>query len=109
MKATFTVDMIIPFKLTAISNMPEASTVNLKNGKKKVSFEVSPKMSTYLLAWAVGEFDVVRAVTRNGVRISIYSPPGRAEQGRFALDVGVRSLVLSTNTLLTNPSHPLVL
>lgn len=91
-KATFSVTLIVPNNITALSNMPELSTEHLKGGRKKVVFETSPKMSTYLLAWAVGEFDFVRAVTRNGVKIAIYSPPGRAEQGRFALDVGVRAL-----------------
>ena len=55
MKATFSVTMIIPNHLTAISNMPELSCVHLADNKKKVLFDTSPKMSTYLLAWAVGE------------------------------------------------------
>ena len=91
-KATFAVTITIPSNLTALSNMPESSMTHLSGGKKKIVFETSPKMSTYLLAWAVGEFDVVRAVTNHGVKINIYSPPGRAEQGRFALDAGVRAL-----------------
>lgn len=91
-KATFSVTITIPSNLTALSNMPESSVTHLSGGKKRIVFETSPKMSTYLLAWAVGEFDVVRAVTKHGVKINIYSPPGRAEQGRFALDAGVRAL-----------------
>jgi puromycin-sensitive aminopeptidase len=59
---------------------------------KKVVFDTSPKMSTYLLAWAVGEFDYVQGVTKGGVQLRVFSPPGRAEQGKFALDVGIRSL-----------------
>ncbi len=55
MKATFSVTMIIPNHLTAISNMPELSCIHLANNKKKILFDTSPKMSTYLLAWAVGE------------------------------------------------------
>lgn len=47
-------------------------------------------MSTYLLAWAVGEFDHVAAVTKGGVAIRVFSPPGRGSQGAFALDVAVR-------------------
>jgi len=98
MKATFAVTMIVDAHLTCISNMPELSVMHLpqqKPGdgpKKKIIFDVSPKMSTYLLAWAVGEFDFVQAVTKNGVVIRVLSPPGRAEQGKFALDCGVRSL-----------------
>eukprot|EP00349_Pseudokeronopsis_sp_Brazil_P003492 CAMPEP_0202971974 /NCGR_PEP_ID=MMETSP1396-20130829/32169_1 /ASSEMBLY_ACC=CAM_ASM_000872 /TAXON_ID= /ORGANISM="Pseudokeronopsis sp., Strain Brazil" /LENGTH=881 /DNA_ID=CAMNT_0049701907 /DNA_START=22 /DNA_END=2667 /DNA_ORIENTATION=+ len=95
-KATFSVTLIIPAHLTALSNMPEVSTVHLpgKNGTmlKKVVFDRSPKMSTYLLAWAVGEFDFVQGITKGGVSIRVFSPPGRALEGKFALDVAIRSL-----------------
>jgi len=96
-KATFTLTLIIPAHLTALSNMPEQCSTYVAGGKdgamlKKVKFNVSPKMSTYLLAWAVGEFDFVQAKTKGGVEIRVFSPPGRAEQGSFALDVAVRSL-----------------
>ena len=57
-KATFSVTLIVPAHLTAISNMPELSVTHLPGTgsayKKKVVFHKSPKMSTYLLAWAVG-------------------------------------------------------
>lgn len=94
-KATFSVTLIIPAHLTALSNMPELSCTHIPGSgvsKKKVVFHTSPKMSTYLLAWAVGEFDYVQATTKGGVSIRVFSPPGRAEQGLFALDVGVRCL-----------------
>ncbi len=88
--------LIIPAHLTALSNMPELSTTHLPsaNGQqlKKVVFDTSPKMSTYLLAWAVGEFDFVQGVTKGGVMLRVFSPPGRGPQGKFALDVGIRSL-----------------
>ena len=55
-KATFAVTIVVPINLTAISNMPEKSVIHLATTppKKKVTFHTSPKMSTYLLAWAVG-------------------------------------------------------
>ena len=91
-KATFAVTLVVPNHITALSNMPEKMVEAIKGGKKKVEFQTSPKMSTYLLAWAVGEFDCVRAVTKHGVNIAIYSPPGRASQGNFALDCGIKAL-----------------
>ena len=91
-KATFEVSLVVPSELTAISNMPEISTQHLPGNRKRVVFGVSPKTSTYLLAWAVGQFDYVQADTKNGVTIRVFSPPGRAEHGRFALDVGLRAL-----------------
>lgn len=103
MKATFSVTLVVAAHLTAVSNMPEISCSHLpapgpphgtNGGKqlKRVAFDVTPKMSTYLLAWAVGEFDCVQGVTKGGVAIRVLSPPGRGPQGQFALDVGIRSL-----------------
>lgn len=91
-KATFSVSLIVPFELTAISNMPELRTQNVAGGKKRVDFEVSPKMSTYLLAWAVGKFDYIQSKSKNGVLVRVFSPPGRAEHGRFGLNAGVKAL-----------------
>lgn len=91
-KAKFAVTLIVEKHLCAISNMPEISCEHVAGGKKKLIFQESPQMSTYLLAWAIGEFDFVQASTKNGIVIRVFSPPGRAEQGRFALDCGVRAL-----------------
>ena len=44
-------------------------------------------MSTYLLAFVVGEFDYVEAKDEDGVLVRVYTPSGKKEQGRFALDV----------------------
>jgi puromycin-sensitive aminopeptidase len=51
-------------------------------------------MSTYLLCWCIGEFDSIAAMTKHGVLCKVYTPPGRGESGRFALDVAVRTLDL---------------
>ena len=91
-KALFSVTLVVAAELTALSNMPEQSVTHEKGGLKRVVFAVTPKMSTYLLAWAVGSFDCVQGVTSNGVLVRVFSPPGRAKQGNFALDIGKRSL-----------------
>lgn len=49
-------------------------------------------MSTYLLAYVVGEFDYVEDKTSNGVVVRVYTPLGKSDQGRFALDVAVKTL-----------------
>jgi puromycin-sensitive aminopeptidase len=91
-KATFKVSLIIENHLQALSNMPEIGIQHLPNGSKKIDFDISPIMSTYLLAWAIGEFDMVQCYTNEGVSIRIFCPPGRAPQGYFALDAGKRAL-----------------
>ena len=47
-------------------------------------------MSSYLLAFVVGEFDYVEATDANGVLVRVYTPLGKAEQGQFALDVSAK-------------------
>ena len=58
-KTTFDIEFIIPEKLKAISNTPEAGTKELADGWKKVTFVTSKPLPTYLVAFFVGDFDVV--------------------------------------------------
>jgi puromycin-sensitive aminopeptidase len=44
-------------------------------------------MSTYLLAFVIGEFDYIEDTDKNGKLIRVYAPVGKKEFGRFALDV----------------------
>lgn len=93
-KAIFGFSMILDRKLQCLSNMPEKSVVTINANKKHVTFMDSPKMSTYLLAWCIGEFDFVQAQTQHGVLVDVYTPPGKSESGRFALDCAVQALDL---------------
>ena len=54
---------------------------------KAVKYERTPVMSTYLLAFVVGEYDYVEDKDADGVLIRVYTPVGKKEQGRFALEV----------------------
>jgi puromycin-sensitive aminopeptidase len=91
-KATFGITLIVPADLTALSNMPEISNTHIAGGNKKVVFDISPKMSTYLLAWVIGQFDYIQSKTSHGVTIRVFTPPGRAHEGQFALSVAKRAL-----------------
>jgi len=99
-KAIFGVTLVIPSNLQCLSNMPEASRQTMllstdgsnTNTKTRVSFLDSPLMSTYLLAFCVGDFDFLQAQTKSGVLIKVYTAPGKALAGQFALDCAVQSL-----------------
>ncbi len=94
-KATFNVCLIVPQNLVALSNMPiESTKIVSEVDLKIVTFYRTPVMSTYLLAFVVGEFEYIETQTNNGTLVRVYTMPGRSEQGRFALDVGKRSLEL---------------
>ncbi|KAK3299624.1 peptidase family M1-domain-containing protein [Chaetomium fimeti] len=91
LKATFDLSLEIPDDQVALSNMPQKETKPVDGGKKVVSFERSPVMSTYLLAWAVGDFEYVEAFTGreyNGKKlpVRVYTTRGLKEQGRWALE-----------------------
>ena len=60
-----------------------------EGGLKKVVFARTPIMSVYLLAFIVGEYDFVEATDSNGVKVRVYTPVGKAEDGKFALDVSM--------------------
>jgi aminopeptidase N len=49
-------------------------------------------MSTYLVAWVVGEFDFVEGKTKGGIPMRVYTPLGQASKGEFSLDVGIKVL-----------------
>ncbi|KAH7393066.1 aminopeptidase-like protein [Pyrenochaeta sp. MPI-SDFR-AT-0127] len=92
LKATFDVDIEVPKDQIALSNMPEKEIKPSKrDGFHTVVFERTPIMSTYLLAWAIGDFEYVEAFTErkyNGknIPVRVYTTRGLKEQGRFALD-----------------------
>ena len=92
-KAVFGVTMIVSKHFDAFSNMPELSSKTLSGGtKKELTFMDSPIMSTYLLAFVIGEFDYVQAQTSHGVLVRVYTPPGKSDTGAFALDCATKSL-----------------
>ena len=93
-KAVFGFTIVIPSHLHAFSNMPEKECISLSKDKKQISFLDTPKMSSYLLAYCVGEFDYVQAQTKNGVLIKVYTPPGKSTSGTFALDCATQCLDL---------------
>ena len=86
-KATFTLTATVPSNQMAVSNMPVASKKDIGNGLAKVTFQPSPKMSTYLLFFGLGEFD--RATTKSdGVEIGVITQKGLTSQAQFTLDSG---------------------
>ncbi len=102
-KAVFQVSLVIPKHLTAISNtieLPESSAtpqgVDHKPGYKVINFAPTPKMSTYLLAYIIGDFEYIETKTKakgqNGVTIRIFTTPGKKHQAKFALEVAKKSL-----------------
>ena len=97
-KATFQCTLVVNEDLVALSNMPVMEEKSVGNGRKQVKFETTPMMSTYLLAFVVGEFDYIEGKTENGVVLRVYTPPGKQDHGNFALEIGLKALDLFDET-----------
>ncbi|GBG27903.1 Aminopeptidase M1 [Hondaea fermentalgiana] len=93
LKAVFELTVTAPADRLCISNTPVVETNTVQEaGTKLCRFAPTPKMSTYLLAIVVGEFDVVTGYSQRGVLGSVYVPLGRSREGQFALDVACKAL-----------------
>lgn len=58
-KATFDIELEVDANLVALSNQPIKSETESKPGKKLYKYEQTPIMSSYLIAFAVGEFEYI--------------------------------------------------
>lgn len=91
-KATYDITLIIPENRVGLSNMPVVQEEKIDNGLKRLKFDTSPIMSTYLVAVVVGEYDYVEGRSSDGVLVRVYTPVGKKEQGLFALEVTTKVL-----------------
>lgn len=95
-KAIFDVTVIVPKELTVISNTIE-SEVTEKEALKTVRFEPTPRMSTYLLAFIIGDFEFIGGKTKDGVQVRVFVTPGKKHQAKFALDTAIKTLEFYNN------------
>lgn len=98
-KATFDLVLGTPVVKTVIGNTPvkEQFTNEAereKSGKQlmRTFFETTPRMSTYLLAFAFGDMDFLEAKTKDGVLVRTYATPDNTPHTKFALDCAVKYL-----------------
>uniref|UniRef100_A0A0C9QQX2 Aminopeptidase n=1 Tax=Wollemia nobilis TaxID=56998 RepID=A0A0C9QQX2_9CONI len=90
-KASFKITVRAPVDRVVLSNMP-AIEEKSDGSLKTVIFEESPLMSTYLVAIVVGEFEYIEGTSTAGNKVRVYTEVGKTKQGKFALDVAVRTL-----------------
>ena len=84
-RTTFALEATVPSGLTALSNMPASESRELGDGTKLVRFGTTPRMSSYLLFFGLGEFE--RATRREGkTDLGVVTVQGRLPQAQFVLD-----------------------
>lgn len=85
-KATFQLSAIVPERQMAVSNTPVVGEEPAGGGWKKVTFRETPIMSSYLLFFALGDFERITKPAADGTIAGIVAPAGSGEQARYALD-----------------------
>ena len=86
-KATFDISLVVDASDTAISNTAiAADTPGPGAGKHTLKFGATPKMSTYLVAFLVGDFKC-QSAEQDGVALRVCATPDKVALAPFALDV----------------------
>lgn len=90
-KSHFTVTLVHPSEHTALLNCPVLQLTKIDVYWLRTKFERSPLMSTYLVAFVVGELESLKSET---LPITAWTVPGGAEEAGFALDVAEKCFPL---------------
>ncbi len=91
-KATFQLTIVSPVGQKVLSNMPATQQIT-EGDSQRTSFDITPRMSTYLLAFVVGELHNKSGRTKDGVDVSIWSTPAQPKDSLdFALDTAIRAI-----------------
>ena len=97
-KAVFGVSLTIDEALTAISNSPiEEETPAQPGGKKRIRFADTIVMSTYLVAFMVGQFEASEPETAAGVPLRVWAIKGKQNLTNYAREVGTFALNFFAN------------
>ncbi|XP_076080855.1 aminopeptidase N-like [Mytilus galloprovincialis] len=91
-KAKFKITLVRKQHMVSLSNTPITSNNSRGNGWIADSFEVTPKMSTYLLAFIICDFKYTVETTKNNVEYRAWARPEAVGQTPYSLDVGVKCL-----------------
>ena len=91
-KAKYDLTLITLPGITVLGNMPVKSEE--ENGDSRTTtFEKTPRMSSYLLAFVIGELHKKTARTKSGVEVNVWATPAQNENTLdFALDIATRSI-----------------
>jgi len=91
-KATFAVTLVVDERLTALSNGAVAREEPTGDGKRRVVFAETIPMSSYLVAFVVGPFELTEPEDVDGVPLRVASTPGHRHLTGFALEAGAAAL-----------------
>lgn len=86
-KVPWTLALTVPDSLQAFANMPVQRESPAGAGWKRLEFKPSPPMPSYLVAFAVGPFDVLQGAPAGALPLRYLTPQGKAGEATFAAQV----------------------
>jgi tricorn protease interacting factor F2/3 len=90
-KAVFRLQITTESGLNVIANTPLERTEEAESGRTRFVFQETPRMSTYLLFFALGKFEEKRT-TSDGVEVMTATRPGQSQNSELALKVVAEAL-----------------
>ena len=90
-KATFDLSAIVPTGQLAVSNMPVKASQDLGGGRTRVTFGTSPKMSSYLLFFGLGELERETKMA-GATEVGVITGKGNTGKAQLALDASAAIL-----------------
>src|SRR5580704_16433357 len=91
-KAVFEVTLVVADGLAAFSNSPVVDEEPADDGRRRVRFAPTMKMSTYLVAFVVGPLEATAPVDVDGVPVRVIYVPGKAHLTAPALECAAHAL-----------------
>ncbi|NWH17545.1 AMPE aminopeptidase, partial [Grus americana] len=86
-KATYNISIIHQDAYQALSNMPVQKTEQLDGGWTQTTFEKSVPMSTYLVCFAVHQFQWVERISASGKPLRVYAQPLQIHTAEYAANI----------------------
>ena len=90
-KATYDLSLTVDAGDTVIANTPVLTDEKISDAKHTMTFGTTPKMSTYLVAFQVGDFKCISG-SADEVPIRVCATPDKVQYGKLALDVAEHTL-----------------
>ncbi len=91
-KATFAITLTTEKNVTVLSNMPVIQQTEQEE-HLVTTFATTPRMSSYLVAWVIGDLQKKSATTNNGVEVNIWATKAHDPSNLdFALDIATRTI-----------------
>lgn len=93
LKAKFTITLVGDKNLTFLSNMDVRYEQDLSESQKAVHFNTTPYMSTYLVAFIVGDLKYIESDYKfRDIPVRVYTTPGYEEKGKYSCELAAKAL-----------------